>query len=126
MEKKNSEKVVILGASDNPERYSHKAMVKLEQHGHVPILVSPKLESINGIPVYKNLNQISEKKIDTLTVYVKPSIFKELKQSILDLKPSRIIFNPGTEAPDLYDTFIENDIQVEEACTLVLLSTGQF
>lgn len=124
MESLTSEKVVILGASDNPERYSHKAMVMLQQHGHTPILVSPRVDCINGIPVHHSLNEISD--ADTLTMYVNPKISTGMTDSILALKPKRVIFNPGTENKELSDKLIQNGIEVEEACTLVLLSTGQF
>ena len=124
MESLTSETVVILGASDNPERYSHKAMLMLQKYGHKPVLVSPRYECINGLTVHKTLNEISE--ADTLTMYVNPKISSPLVDVILALRPKRVIFNPGTENPELSDILIKNGIEVEDACTLVLLSTGQF
>jgi hypothetical protein len=45
---------------------------------------------------------------------------------ILKTKPKRIIFNPGTENPDLYKKAQKEGIECIEACTLVMLNTGQY
>ncbi len=124
MESMQSEKVVVLGASDKPERYSHKAMVMLQEHGHTPILVHPRIECINGIPVHHSLADLGE--VDTLTVYVNPELSMNMKEEILNLGAKRVIFNPGTENEPLKNELIDKGVEVEYACTLVLLSTGQF
>lgn len=119
-----AEKVAILGASDKMERYSHKALLMLQQHGHTPIPISPRLESINGVRVYKSLSEVES--ADTLTIYVNPEISSKLKDEILKLSPKRVIFNPGAENPELAEELAGKGIEVEEACTLVLLSSDQF
>ncbi|MFN8370864.1 MAG: CoA-binding protein [Bacteriovoracaceae bacterium] len=121
-------KVVILGASDNIERYSNKAQKLLLKFGHEPILVNPKLSSIEGISCYKNLTEVTakEKNIDTLTLYVNPEVSTSLTNEIIKLKPRRVIFNPGSENKKLMDELTKQKIEVEEACTLVLLNTHQF
>ena len=119
-----SELVAILGASDNPERYSYKAMEMLEENGHQVELVSPRYEVIEGKKVHKDLTGL--KGIDTLTMYVNADISSKMKDQILALKPKRVIFNPGTENPALEKLLSESGIGVEEACTLVLLRTNQF
>ena len=61
-----------------------------------------------------------------------PSVFLggqdtyELIEDLIQIKPKRIIFNPGTENPNLYAEIEKLNIEVEEACTLVLLHTNQF
>lgn len=117
--------VVILGASDKPERYSHKAQLMLQDHGHEVILVSTKGSEINGVPVLPNLEPIKEH-VHTLTMYVGAKISSNMIEEIVALSPERVIFNPGTENPKLYSALKENGIAFEEACTLVLLGTGQF
>ncbi len=97
----------------------------LKEHKHVPILVSPKYEKIEGHKVYKDLSEIKEK-VDTLTVYVNPKISSQLESKIIALKPKRVIFNPGSENHELAKKLEKNEITTEEACTLVLLTTNQF
>jgi len=121
------EKVVVLGASDNPERFSNKAVRLLLEHGHDVIPVHPALKNIEDLPVAAELGGIPrEEKVDTLTVYVSSSISSKLAESILTLKPGRVIFNPGAENQELLEQLESKGIAVEEACTLVLLRTGQF
>ena len=121
------EKVVVLGASENPERYSNKAVRMLLDHGHDVIPVHPALKTVENLPVVAELGGISdEEKIDTLTVYVSPLVSSKLGTAIVTLKPGRVIFNPGAENPELIEQLEANDIPVEEACTLVLLQTAQF
>lgn len=120
----SKQKVAILGASDKTDRYSFKALKMLQEKGHTPFLVSPSYTQIEGLPVAKSLNEL--KKIDTLTVYVNPSISNTLFNEILALKPKRIIFNPGSENYELMNKLKGHGIAMEEACTLVLLSSNQF
>ena len=119
------ETVAILGASDNPERYSHKAFVLLREHGHKVIPVNPSGKIIEGIPAAKSLGEITEP-VDTLTMYVSPNISAKLEEAVLALKPARVIFNPGTENPELQKKCEERGIEALNACTLVMLRTSQF
>lgn len=125
MSTKKSERVVIVGASDNPERYSHRAMVMLRQNGHETIPVHPKLAMIDGVPVVADIFSLSGP-VDTVTMYVGPQISTGLAEALIGLKPTRIIFNPGAENPELSAKLKAAGIACEDACTLVLLSTGVF
>lgn len=120
-----SENVAILGASDNPERYAHKALKALEANGHKVFLVSPNYTEIEGHKVMAKLGDI-EGTIDTVTMYVGKKISSNLLSDILNLAPKRVIFNPGSENPELADALKNHGIVSEEACTLVLLKTNQF
>ena len=120
-----SERVVILGASDKPDRYAHRAFAMLREHGHVPVPVHPVLKEIEGVPVVADLSEVAGT-VDTLTLYVNPSISETLADAIVALSPGRVIFNPGTESPKLATRLAEAGIPSEEACTLVLLGSGQF
>ena len=119
------QRVVIIGASNNPERYSHRALLLLRKQGHEVVPVHPKLAEIEGIPVVADVALISGP-VDTVTMYVGPAISAGLQEKIIALKPRRIIFNPGAENASLADALQKAGIACEEACTLVLLSTGQF
>jgi len=117
--------VAVLGASDNPERISYQAVSRLLEHGHAVFPVSPKGGVVLGQSVLPNLAAIPEP-VDTVTLYVGPQHQAALLDDIVALHPRRVIFNPGTENPQAYALLGQNGIAVEEACTLVLLSTRQF
>ncbi len=117
--------VAILGASNNPERFSFKAFKLLQEYGHRVIPVSPKLAMLENIDVVADLNQITES-VDTLTMYVGADRSTALQNQILKLKPKRVIFNPGSENPNLKKILNAAEIQVLEACTLILLQNGKF
>ena len=121
----NQERVVIIGASSNPERYSHRALLLLRKYGYAVVPVHPKLTEIEGIPVMADLASISGP-VDTVTMYVGPAISAGLQEKLIALKPRRIIFNPGAENAPLVTALQKAGIACEEACTLVLLNTGQF
>ena len=121
----SKERVVLIGASNNPERYSHRALLLLRKHGHEVVLVHPKLAEIEGIPVVADVSLIAGP-VDTVTMYVGAAISSGLQDKLIALKPRRIIFNPGAENASLADALQKAGIACEEACTLVLLNTGQF
>lgn len=120
-----TETVVVLGASPKPERYSNQAIRLLTQHGHRVIPVNPAQETIEGLAVAKHMGAIGEH-IDTVTMYVSPEHSKSLASDIIALKPKRVIFNPGTESTALENELEAAGIDTEQACTLVLLRTGQY
>ena len=117
--------VVVLGASNQPERYSFLAVQMLTENGHRVIPVHPSLTEILGIPVRSSLGKVTEP-IDTLTLYLGAERLEKLIPEILELHPRRVIFNPGTESPALQAALTAAAIPWIEACTLVLLRTGQF
>ncbi len=119
------ERVAVVGASDKPDRYAYKAFKMLQEHGHTPVPVSPKLKSLEGKPVVGSLTEIKGP-VDTLTMYVSPRISSGLTSEILGLKPKRVIFNPGSENPGVIEALEAADIEVVQACTLIMLRTGQF
>jgi len=120
-----SQRVVVLGASENPERYSHKAVLLLMEHKHRVVPVSPNLKSVADIPAMPDLESV-EGHVDTLTIYISPDRSSHLADKIMALGPGRVIFNPGAENPALRDRLNRHGIATVEACTLVLLRTGQF
>lgn len=121
----SSQRVLIVGASDKPDRYAHKALVALRHHGHGVVLVHPRLKEIDGLPVYADISDVTEP-VDTVTMYVGPAISAGLAAKLIALKPQRVIFNPGSENPELESQLSAAGIHPQEACTLVLLATGQF
>jgi len=117
-------KTVVLGASDNPSRYSYLAVERLTSHQHPVVAIGRKEGSIGNVAIIKE--HPAEKEVDTVTLYLNAENQKAYYDYILSLHPKRIIFNPGAENEELEDLAKENGIQPMEACTLVLLSTGQY
>ncbi len=120
-----SERVVILGASNRPDRYAYKAFTTLQRYGHEPVPVHPALNDIEGVAVIPNLQSV-EGEVDTITLYVNPTISEPLVDEIIALNPKRVILNPGTESNLLEERLEAAGISAQIACTLVLLETGQF
>ena len=121
MEKK---KTLIIGASENPARYSYLALNKLKAYGHPVMAIGKKAAIVNGIEIITQQDPITA--VDTVTLYLNPVHQKAYYNYILSLQPKRIIFNPGAENDELAQLAIGHGIRVQEACTLVLLSTGQY
>lgn len=117
-------KTLVLGASINPDRYSFLAINKLLDKGHSVIAISKKKGVIRDVQLLTGQPPISD--LDTITVYLNPANQKQYYDYILSLHPKRIIFNPGSENEELSRLAKENGIESMEACTLVLLSTGQY
>lgn len=117
--------VVVLGASANLERYSNMAVKKLLEHGYRITPVNPSGIEIHGVASAASLKEVSSP-VHTLTVYVNSSRSNELAKDIIALKPERVIFNPGAENPNLEESCAAAGIATENACTLVLLNSGQF
>lgn len=117
-------KTVVIGASENPARYSYLAVDRLTQHCHPVIAIGNKPGHIGAVPIITT--HPAESNVDTVTLYVNPAIQTVLYDYIFSLHPKRIIFNPGAENPELCQMAKEKNIQCLEACTLVLLSTNQY
>ena len=125
METNNDKKLtVVLGASPNPERYSNMAVGRLTAKGHPVVAIGKRAAAIGDTPIITEHPVLEN--VDTITMYLNPVAQKEYYDYILQLQPRRIIFNPGAENEELEAMARQHNIQPVEACTLVLLSTGQF
>ena len=113
-----------MGATPDSSRYAYLAANRLVSHGHDIVNVGIKTGEVAGVPIEKPEKLHDD--IDTITLYVGPQNQSALYDYILDTKPQRIIFNPGTENAELEKMANERGIKTEEACTLVLLSIGQY
>lgn len=117
-------KTLILGATTNPSRYANLAAHRLVSNGHKIINVGIKSGEVAGIPIEKA--GVIHSDVDTITLYLGPERQPEYYDYILKTKPKRIIFNPGTENEELESLAKSRGIIPVEACTLVLLSTGEY
>jgi predicted CoA-binding protein len=117
-------KTLVLGASDNPSRYSFLAIQRLRRYEH-PVVAIGKRKTMVADVVIDNEKKPFDN-IDTVTIYLNPTHQTEYYDYLLSLKPRRLIFNPGAENSKLEELAKQNKIEVIEACTLILLSTGQY
>ena len=117
-------KTLVLGATDNPARYAYRAVHQLKQHGHEVVPVGIRKGQVAGLDI--KLDKPSLDGVDTVTLYVGPQNQPAWYDYILELKPKRIIFNPGTENEELERRAQQQGIRTEEACTLVMLSVGNY
>ncbi len=117
-------KTVVLGASQNQERYSNMAVKKLVANNHPVTAIGNKEGIINDIKIIKENPVLND--VHTITLYLNPENQKPYYNYIFSLNPKRIIFNPGTENEELQKLATEKGIKTMEACTLVLLSTNQY
>ena len=117
-------KTLVLGASSNPDRYSYKATVQLRKKGHEVLPLGIKKGDIVGIQIVNDTPQYKD--VDTVTLYLNPENQKPYYDYIFSLKPKRIIFNPGTENFELIRLSKSKGIETEIACTLVMLSIGNY
>lgn len=116
---------LVLGASTNPERYSNIATLRLLKYNYPVYPVGLRAGKIAHLDILTNQPVLTE--IDTVTLYVGPKNQPVYYDYILNvIKPKRIIFNPGTENPELAKRAQDLDIETEEACTLVLLATNAY
>lgn len=119
-----AKKTLVIGASENPSRYSYLAVRQLVRHGHPVIALGKRAGEVEGIPILTE--RPGDKDIDTVTLYLNPGHQEAYYDYILSLHPARLLFNPGTENEAFAEMARAAGIQPVEACTLVLLSTGQY
>jgi uncharacterized protein len=119
-----NKKTVVLGATPNPARYAYAAVQRLHHFNHEVVAVGNRAGKIDDIEI--QTEPTLAEGIDTVTLYLNADNQKPYYDYILSLKPKRIIFNPGTENPELVKLAHENGIEVEIGCTLVMLSIGNY
>ncbi|HQU60110.1 MAG: CoA-binding protein [Phaeodactylibacter sp.] len=117
-------KTVVLGASDNPIRYAYSAVHQLLSRGYEVVPIGNRSGEVLGIPIEQGKPELSD--VHTITLYLNPRNQKGYYDYILGLKPQRIIFNPGTENAELAMLARQRGIEVEMACTLVMLTLGAY
>ncbi len=115
---------LVIGASENSQRYSFLAVNRLLKHGHSVKALGAKAGKIENVIIETGLPDFKD--IHTVTLYINPARQKEYYEYVIGLQPKRVIFNPGTENPEFEKLLNEKKIETEEACTLVLLSIGEY
>jgi predicted CoA-binding protein len=121
-----SKVTLVIGASENPARYSNMAIQLLKSEGFSVEALGKRTGEISGTPIQTKSICENFSQIDTITLYINPKIQTEYYDFIIELNPKRVLFNPGTENKDLQVKLTENKIEWEEACTLILLRSKQY
>ncbi len=119
-----NKKTLVLGASANLSRYSNLAVNRLTTKGHAVTAIGKRPGKIGSVEIITEQREIDN--LDTVTLYLNANNQKQYYSYIMSQKPNRIIFNPGAENEELKKIANKNGILTQEACTLVLLSTGQY
>ena len=119
-------RTVIIGATEKRSRYAYLAAEMLQEYNQTFIPVGIRQGNVLGKEILDLRTQPEIDDVDTITLYINAQRQKEWYEYFFKLKPKRVIFNPGTENPELEKSLEEKGIQVLEACTLVLLRSGQF
>jgi|SRR6218665_275854 len=119
-----NKKTLVLGATTKTDRYAYRAVNSLVDKGHSVIAIGQNQGEVAGVKIYTK--QIPLANIDTVTLYLNPKNQRDYYNYIIEAQPKRVVFNPGTENPELYQLLKANGIEVEVACTLVLLATNQY
>ncbi|EHQ01632.1 CoA-binding protein [Gillisia limnaea] len=119
-----NKKTLVLGASLNTSRYSNLAINRLVAYKHPVVAVGLRKGEVAGVPIATEKESFEE--VDTVTLYLNPKRQVEYYDYILSLNPQRVIFNPGTENPELFELLKKNKIEFEVACTLIMLGTNQY
>lgn len=117
-------KTIVLGASPKPWRYAHTAVLRLTQAGHPVIAIGKASGRIGDVPIHAGAQEASG--VHTVTIYLRAALQEQYYDYILGLKPKRLIFNPGAENAQLMALAMPEGVEVVNACTLVMLATGQF
>lgn len=119
-----NKKTLVLGATTKPERYAFRAINMLVEKGHTVLAIGQNRGEVAGVKIHTKT--IPVKNIDTVTLYLNPARQRDYYNYIIEAQPKRVVFNPGTENPELYQLLELNNIKAEVACTLVLLATNQY
>src|SRR4030095_6099064 len=105
----NPKKTLVLGASDNPSRYSYLAINRLRKFGHPVVAIGKKKVKVDDVDI--DIEQRPFPDVDTVTLYLNPEHQEEYYDYIISLHPKRIIFNPGAENEKLVELARKNGIR---------------
>jgi predicted CoA-binding protein len=117
-------KTLVIGGSTKPERYSNRAIRKLRSYGHPVVSIGNREGTVADVAIEKGTPGFKD--IHTVTIYLSAKNQQQYHDYIIELKPQRIIFNPGAENSELAALADDHNIEVVEYCTLILLDTNTF
>lgn len=117
-------KTLVLGASIHGSRFSHLAIKSLVKNNIEVFAIGARKGIVDGISIITE--KIELEGLHTVTIYLNARNQSSYIDYIVSLSPKRIIFNPGSENPELLLKARQNGIEVVFNCTLVMLSNGSY
>jgi uncharacterized protein len=115
-------KVIVLGASPNPYRYSFRAVLELLHHGYEVVPLGNRQGSIGNARILIGKPEIEN--VDIAMLYLNREKQREYYEYIIGLNPKKILFNPGTENPELANLALSSGIEILYDCALVILNSN--
>lgn len=115
---------LVLGASPNPSRASFEAVSRMINLGYPLVAFGAREGAIGDVTI--ETQYPFNLKFHTISLYLNPNNQQQYYTAILDSLPKRIIFNPGTENPELVMKARKLGIETLNACTLVMLSLNSY
>lgn len=122
----SSKKTVIIGATTNSGRYAYMAAERLSGAKVEFVPVGIKKGAVLGQTILPIREKPAIGGVHTVTMYIGPQNQPEWYHYILSLKPKRIVFNPGTENETFQNMARQQQVEVVEGCTLVMLGVGTY
>lgn len=115
---------LVLGASMNPSRFSNICIHTLTEN-HIPtVAIGLREGDVAGVHILTGLPELDD--IHTVTLYLGPANQKPFYDYIIGISPKRIIFNPGTWNPEFVALARQNQIEIVNNCTLMMISGGYY
>jgi predicted CoA-binding protein len=104
-------KIVLVGASNNTEKYWNKILKDLVGKWYTVYPINPKEEEIEWIKAYKSLKNFLNYNLDydVINFVVRPSVvYKEIKENIEKIKDKKIWCQPWASDDDVIKLLFEN------------------
>ena len=119
-----NKKTLVIGGSANPDRFSNKAIRKLRKYGFPVVSIGLREAIVEDVKIEKEKPDYTD--IHTVTLYIGKARQPEYYKYLINLKPRRVIFNPGTENDEFSKLLNANGIETIEFCTLIMLDRNTF
>ncbi|NIM18901.1 MAG: CoA-binding protein [Candidatus Latescibacteria bacterium] len=97
-----SQKVAVIGASNNREKFSNKAVRAYLKQGYTVYPVNHKEDSIEGLKAYPSVRDIPDA-LDRITVYLPPKATLTVLDDIASKGAKELFLNPGSESDEVID-----------------------
>ncbi|PVX49981.1 hypothetical protein C7377_1623 [Balneicella halophila] len=117
-------KSLVIGASTNPQRYAYQCITMLRDHNIETVAIGLREGNVQDVKITTEKEKFED--IHTVNIYLSAKNLKEYEDYIIDLKPKRVLFPPGTENPEFENRLTKEKILHERACPLVMLSVSTY
>ena len=112
--------IAVIGASKDRTKFGNKCVRAYLSKDYTVFPVNLNEEEIEGLKCYKSIKDI-EGPIDIVSLYLPPEIGEKVADEIIEVKPKKVILNPGTESEAIVRKFLDAGIEVKEECSIVAI-----